>query len=328
MAKMRLPNGYGNISKLSGKRRNPWRVRINNGFTEEGKVKWLNIGYFRTHTEAKKALDAFHNDPLARTEKITVGEIYEILQKKVLPNKSESTRLNYNSAYNKYVGEIANKAIIDLKLDDLEYLFEYRTEATQKMMKNVVSMIYNYAMKREYIVKNYSQLIELSEIPSVKSKKQERREYTKEELERVWNDYKNGVEEAKYVLVYLHTGMRRDELSRTTILNDKHMIVDGKKNENAKMRKVPIHDVLKPFIHDLDFQIDTQTIFNYVSSFGQILHNCRHSFITQSRRIFLSETHVDTMTGHENKSVKDRYTHFNFEDLEPIMKAFHYPTFK
>jgi len=328
MAKMRLPNGYGNISKLSGKRRNPWRVRINDGFTEEGKVKWLNIGYFRTHTEAKKALDKFHHDPLARTEKITIGEIYELIQERVLPTKAPTTQYTYNGNYKNYVSEIANRPISDIKLDELEDLFKYRTEATQRAMKSVVGMIYNYAMKREYILKDYSQLVDLREIVSVKSKKQERREYTKQELERVWTDYQNGVEEAKYVLVYLHTGMRREELARTTILNDKHMIVDGTKNENAKMRKVPIHDVLKPFIHDLDFQIDTQGIYGYVASFGQIIHNCRHSFITQSRRIFLSETHVDTMTGHGSQSVKDRYTHFTFEDLEPIMKEFHYPSFK
>ena len=29
---MRLPNGYGSISKLSGKRRKPWIVRITDGF--------------------------------------------------------------------------------------------------------------------------------------------------------------------------------------------------------------------------------------------------------------------------------------------------------
>ena len=29
---MKLPNGYGNVSKLSGNRRNPWRVRKTIGF--------------------------------------------------------------------------------------------------------------------------------------------------------------------------------------------------------------------------------------------------------------------------------------------------------
>ena len=30
---MKLPNGYGSVHKLSGKRRKPWRVRISAGYS-------------------------------------------------------------------------------------------------------------------------------------------------------------------------------------------------------------------------------------------------------------------------------------------------------
>lgn len=328
MAKMRLPNGYGNISKLSGKRRNPYRVRVNDGFTEDGKVKWINVGYYRTHSDAKKALDDFHNDPLARKEKITIGEIYEILKESVFPTKAANTVSAYSSSYNIYVSEIAHRPIADVSLKELEQLFKWRTKATQNTMKSVVGLIYSYAMRHEFIIRDYSQYIDLKNIVKAPTKEQERREFNKKEIERVWEDYQNGVEEAKYALVYLHTGMRKEELARTTILNENHMIVDGTKNENAKMRKVPIHDVLKPFIYDLDFNYDTYQVYLYLSKFGQMVHNCRHSFITQSTRLLLPDTHVNTMTGHGEKTVKDRYTHLNFEDLEPVMKAFHYPSIK
>ena len=36
---MRLPNGFGNVSKLSGKRRNPWRARKTSGWTIDEKTK-------------------------------------------------------------------------------------------------------------------------------------------------------------------------------------------------------------------------------------------------------------------------------------------------
>ena len=29
---MKLPNGYGSVHKLKGKRRKPWRARITDGF--------------------------------------------------------------------------------------------------------------------------------------------------------------------------------------------------------------------------------------------------------------------------------------------------------
>lgn len=34
---MKMPNGYGSIIKLSGKRRRPFAVRITAGYTDEGK---------------------------------------------------------------------------------------------------------------------------------------------------------------------------------------------------------------------------------------------------------------------------------------------------
>ena len=47
---MRLPNGFGNVSKLSGKRRNPWRARKTSGWiidekTQKAKQTYITIGY-------------------------------------------------------------------------------------------------------------------------------------------------------------------------------------------------------------------------------------------------------------------------------------------
>ena len=53
--RMRLPNGFGQISKLSGRLRKPYREMITVGFTEEGRsiCKILKpVGYFETYNEA------------------------------------------------------------------------------------------------------------------------------------------------------------------------------------------------------------------------------------------------------------------------------------
>ena len=45
---MKLPNGYGSVTKMSGKRRNPWVVRKTDGYTldpEKGTKKQNYIGY-------------------------------------------------------------------------------------------------------------------------------------------------------------------------------------------------------------------------------------------------------------------------------------------
>ena len=49
---MRLPNGFGNINKLSGNRRNPYRARVFQGFADDGKKIYKNIGYYDKYDKA------------------------------------------------------------------------------------------------------------------------------------------------------------------------------------------------------------------------------------------------------------------------------------
>lgn len=53
---MKRANGDGAIIKLGGKRRNPYAVRVTLGWNDEGKQLLKYIGYYKTKTEAKKAL--------------------------------------------------------------------------------------------------------------------------------------------------------------------------------------------------------------------------------------------------------------------------------
>ena len=52
---MRLPNGYGSIIKLKGKRRKPFQVRLTKGFTDERKT---NIYVFRLLWNSTKGYDS------------------------------------------------------------------------------------------------------------------------------------------------------------------------------------------------------------------------------------------------------------------------------
>ena len=65
---MRLPNGYGSISKLPGNRRNPWRVRITTGWafdesTQKAKQQYATIGYYPSKQSALQALAAYNTNP-------------------------------------------------------------------------------------------------------------------------------------------------------------------------------------------------------------------------------------------------------------------------
>ena len=76
---MKLPNGYGNITKLPGNRRNPWRVRKTDGWEMvDGRVrqKYINIGCFETKALALQALADFNKDG-----KVTSADARLILRK-------------------------------------------------------------------------------------------------------------------------------------------------------------------------------------------------------------------------------------------------------
>ncbi|MDD3052443.1 MAG: hypothetical protein PHR06_15055 [Candidatus Cloacimonetes bacterium] len=80
---MKLPNGYGSVYKLSGKRRNPWVARKTTGWTLNVETKksfpvYQFVGYYPTQKEALQALADYNKDPYdLYIDKITFGELYD-----------------------------------------------------------------------------------------------------------------------------------------------------------------------------------------------------------------------------------------------------------
>lgn len=65
---MKLPNGFGSVYKLSGRRRRPWVAAKTFGweFDEKGqkvKQKQQAIGYYATRQEAMTALVQYNENP-------------------------------------------------------------------------------------------------------------------------------------------------------------------------------------------------------------------------------------------------------------------------
>ena len=93
---MKLPNGYGSVTKMSGKRRNPWVVRKTDGYEldpEKGtkKQKYIIIGYAPTKAEGLKMLADYNNNPCdAKAAKMTFEEVFEEWSKTKFPTVSES----------------------------------------------------------------------------------------------------------------------------------------------------------------------------------------------------------------------------------------------
>ena len=79
---MRLPNSYGSISKLPGKRRRPYRIQVTTGWeldpdSDTLKQKRKTIGYTATKSEALNILSDYHNNPYdIDASKATFKDVY------------------------------------------------------------------------------------------------------------------------------------------------------------------------------------------------------------------------------------------------------------
>ena len=85
---MRLPNSFGSVYKLSGKRRKPWAARKTVGWktiedTMQCHPVYAFIGYYATRAEALQALTAYNENPYdLKADTITFKEVYQPLSHK------------------------------------------------------------------------------------------------------------------------------------------------------------------------------------------------------------------------------------------------------
>lgn len=117
---MRLPNGYGSVYKLSGKRRNPFIVRVTVGWTDEGKQLLKTIGYYASRPLAMQALAEYNQSPYdISASKSTFKDIYEQWSARKFEQISRSNALGYKTAFDSCI-TIHDKKFIDLRKSHLQ----------------------------------------------------------------------------------------------------------------------------------------------------------------------------------------------------------------
>jgi integrase len=285
---LKLPNGFGNISRLSGKRRKPWRVRKTIGWTvddnsKKAKQTYITIGYYETRQQALMALSEYNCNPYEiDSRKVTFAEIYDKWSGKKFAEISASNVNGYKAAY-KLCESLYDMKFADIKLLHLQSVSDKsgKNYPTRKKLKILFNQLFDYAVKNEVITKE-RHIVEYLDIgKEEKSNKHYR--FTEAEIESLWG-WANGNEYVQVILMLIYSGVRPGEffnVKRTFVyLNDKYFIIEKGKNVNAA-RKVPIHDKTLPFFqHWMDkgneylitnlsgnkFQFDTNH-GSYVDSF-------------------------------------------------------------
>lgn len=339
---MKNPNGYGSVSKLSGKRRRPFIVRITTGFDINGRQIMKVLGYYHTQAEAIKALANYNDNPYdINLNDITLKEILDRFMENKKGKVEKSSLKSYRVWYN-YLRPLYSKRMKDIRTFELQNFINslsHLSTGSLKLVKSFIRMLFKDAMEMDIISKDYSEYIKLPKYKKVI----ERKIFTEEEIALLWDNIKV-LEYADTILILIYTGMRINELLKLKKKNvnlENNTITGGSKTDAGKNRIIPIHPKILPLIikrmgNKTEYLIPNRTGRNYYeyNNFRQnefvkimeqlgiehTIHDTRHTFATMISDVSDNENAITGIIGHTNINMTKKYTHTNIEKMRKEME--------
>lgn len=344
---MKLPNGYGSVVKLSGKRRRPWMVRKTTGYhidTEKGKKvnEYLIIGYAATKTEGLQMLAEFNNNPYdTKAAKMTFAEVYEAWSKKKYESVSDSSIKSYSASYNACT-KLYDLVFKDIKLVHLQETIDScgKNYPTLKKIKVLFNQLYAFALQNDICNKDYSTYVDIAQYKDRNPNKHSNDKFTNEEIAKIWT-----MKDNKYyqiILMLIYNGVRISEflnLKKEHVhLDEQYFDVIGSKTDNG-LRKVPIPDKLLPYYRDwyescpeCKYLLHTEDgkhfkYRNYFDSYWKPLvepfdikrtpHSTRHTLVSLLKEAEVLDTTIKKIVGHAGAmSLTEKvYTHLDMNIL-------------
>ena len=350
---MKLPNSYGSVYKLSGKRRNPWAARVTVGWksipeNQRAYPVYDFIGYFPTKTEALQALAAYNQNPYdINSETITFKEVYEKWAEKYFDKISKSNATAYKAAFATCKG-LWNMRFKDIKLNHLQKAVDDsgKNTPTLKKVKNLFSLLYEYAIIHEIVTADKRDLVKYIDISKPGNPNaQHRQPFTKADIKTLW-DAALSDEYVSIILIPIYTGVRISELlnlKKSDVHIDDSWFFVRKSKTRAGIREVPISDKIMPFFKHWT-QKDSEYLvcrpngrhLNYRTYYDTywtpaIKRLCsrpytplctRHTCISLLTEAGVDERIIQDIVGHKGQSVTQAvYTHIDLQaKLEAINK--------
>ena len=345
MIKIKLPNGFGNVSKLSGNRRKPWRARKTDGWEiVDGQVKqkYITVGYYETRQDALIALAEYNKDPFdLGLATITVGEVYEKWSEKKFKDISESNAKGYEAAF-KLCEKIEDMRFVDLKIDHIQRIVDEsgKFKPTLKKFRSLMKGLFEYAVIHGIVSKdrNIIEYLDISQTGNPNALK--RVPFSKFEIERLW-EYSDSYEYISVVLILIYSGLRIGELLdlKKENVNLTERYFDIKKSKTMSgIRLAPISHKILPFVekwmnkNDCEYLISTpdaeQMIYrNYYDTYWKPLlknfdmdshrcHDTRHTCISMMTAAKVDERFIQKIVGHKGQNVTTQvYTHLEIQEL-------------
>ena len=336
---MRLPNGYGSVYKLSGKRRRPFMARKTIGWDDNGKQLYRTIGYYETKKLALQALADFNSNPYdIEVSELTFNNIFEKWKEQKYKDISRSAINAYNACF-KHSKQIHDMRFIDIKTIHLQNVIQDCNKGyeTLRNIKSFFNQLYKYAMENDIVNKNYAPFVNIGKKPTDTSRKP----FTEKEIKRLFNVEKS-IPYVDTILIMIFSGLRIGELlslKSTDIDLENKTITGGIKTDAGKNRVIPINHKILPLIEKRLSQNNEYFIVNsfgrkmtysnyYFDKFRHIMeqlnmdhrpHDCRHTFATLMSNSDANKTSIKKIIGHSSYVTTEKiYTH---KDIEELRKA-------
>lgn len=250
--RLRRAQSQGTITKLSGRRENPYWARLPAEYSS-GSVIRKSLGCYPTYNADAEALskamyvvesNSEHDNTFTLQnmfDRFIDGHYYAAL--------SKSAQSSHRTAW-KYLKEVAdtlmdqvNKETFQIPID---CLFEYglKRESMAKV-RNLSSLLCKEAMGLGLISVNYGMLVQLSKADSEPSKP-----FSSADLRLLWNAVDGGSKDAMTVQMLNYTRMRPSELLSVDIAEHLHIegeywyIQTGSKTIAGKNRIIPLPKIL------------------------------------------------------------------------------------
>lgn len=336
---MRLPNGYGSVYKLSGKRRKPFIARKTIGWNDEGKQIYRTIGYYETKKLALQALADFNDNPYdIEVSTLTFSDVFDIWKEQKFNDISKSAINGYNAAY-ETSKELHDVKFVDIKTMHLQSIINNCGKGydTLRKIRVLYNQLFKYAMENDIVNKDYSSFIDIGK----KVEPTSRKPFTEKEIKLLFSMI-DSIPYTDTILIMIYTGLRIGELlilKPSDINLKERTITGGIKTDAGKNRIIPINKKVLPLIEKRLNENNEYLIINdlgkqmkydnyYKEKFIPIMeqlnmdhkpHDCRHTFATLMSNSNANKTAIKKIIGHSSYATTEKiYTH---KDIEELRKA-------
>lgn len=351
-SKTRLPNGFGQITKISGRNlRNPYRVMITVGKDDLGRpiAKLLKpVAYFPTYNAAYEALSEYNKDPYNIARSITMDEMFnDWLADHKVDNQRSLKNIKYAWAYCEQIHNIDVQAI---RSRHIRILFDnpYKTvddekitatPSTQKLIKSTLNQLCDWGVKYDLMTRNYAREV----TTDIEENRVHHKSFTKEEMETLWKVEKNEFY-VKIILFQCYMGWRPSEmilLKKENINLDNMTITFGMKTKAGRNRIVPVHPRVQTFLrYFIERSGDSEWLFpsrykkehslgysgynkyfkiaieKYGLDTNHTPHDCRKQFVTMAKEAGVDEYALKRLVGHAIEDLtEETYTDRSIEWL-------------